>query len=210
MTTLLRIDSSLRMNDSYSRLMGDYFVEQWKTKYPSGRIIERDVTLQLTPHLTQETLNGFFDETVYSELLELSDQLIEELHISNEILITTPMYNYGIPSSLKAYFDLVVRTKKTFTNDSNGIKGLLLDKKAHIISAMGVLQPITQKRNPIEAQITSIFNQLGIVDISYFPMDGMITPEVAVSKIEQQRKQINQHLNHSEYATDTTSHRELY
>lgn len=195
MTTLLRIDSSLRMNDSYSRLMGDYFVEQWKIKHPNGKVTTRDVTLQLTPHLTQETVNGFFDETLYSEHLELSDRLIEELQTSDEILITCPMYNYGIPSSLKAYFDLIVRTKKTFTYDNNGIKGLLLNKKACIISTMGILQPITQKQNPIETQLTSIFNQLGIVDINYFPMDGMINPEEAFIKIEQQRKQINQHLN---------------
>lgn len=194
MTTLLRIDSSLRMNDSYSRLMGDYFVEQWKIKHPNGRIIERDLTLQLTPHLTQETVNGFFDDTLHSEHLELSDHLIEQLFESDEILITCPMYNYGIPSSLKAYFDLIVRTKKTFTYDNNGIKGLLLNKKAFIISAMGILQPITQKQNPIEIQLTSIFNQLGIVEIGYFPMDGMISPEEATLKIEQQRKHINQHL----------------
>ncbi|MBT2623577.1 NAD(P)H-dependent oxidoreductase [Chryseobacterium sp. ISL-6] len=196
MTTLLRIDSSLRMNDSYSRSMGDYFVQQWKIKHPNGKIIERDVTLEPTPHLTQETINGFFDETLYSEHLKLSDQLIEELYISDEILITCPMYNYGIPSSLKAYFDLVVRTKKTFTYDNNGIKGLLLNKRAFIISTMGILQPIIQKQNPIEIQLTSIFNQLGIMEITYFPMDGMINPDDAGVKIEQQRKQINQHLNY--------------
>jgi FMN-dependent NADH-azoreductase len=194
MTTLLRIDSSLRMNDSYSRLMGDYFTEQWKIKHPSGKIITRDVTLQPTPHLTQETVNGFFDQTLCSDHLELSDRLIEELHAADEILITCPMYNYGIPSSLKAYFDLIVRTKKTFTYDNNGMKGLLLNKKAFIISAMGILQPITQKQNPIEVQLTSIFNQLGIFEITYFPMDGMINPEEATLKIEQQRKHINQHL----------------
>ncbi|MBK1896122.1 FMN-dependent NADH-azoreductase [Chryseobacterium paridis] len=206
MITLLRIDSSLRMNDSYSRLMGDYFVQEWKIQHPQGKVIQRDVTLQLTPHLTQETLNGFFDETIHSEHLELSDLLIEELHTCDEILMTCPMYNYGIPSSLKAYFDQVVRTKKTFTNDSNGIKGLLLNKKASIISVMGMPQPLTQKRNPLEVQITNIFNQLGIMEISYFPMDGMINPEEAVLKMEQQKNFINQHFNHQEYATHTTSH----
>ncbi|ASK28794.1 FMN-dependent NADH-azoreductase [Chryseobacterium sp. T16E-39] len=206
MTTLLRIDSSLRMNDSYSRLMGDYFEERWKTKHADGKIITRDVTLQPTPHLTQETVNGFFDETLHSEQLELSDLLIEELHASDEILINCPMYNYGIPSSLKAYFDLVVRTKKTFAYDATGIRGLLLDKKASIISVMGILQPATQEKNPLETQITRILNQLGVIEIGYFPMDGMIDPEEASLKMEQQRNHINQYFNHQEYAAHTTSH----
>ncbi|MEI2273257.1 NAD(P)H-dependent oxidoreductase [Sphingobacterium sp. ML3W] len=197
MKTILRIDSSLRIKGSYSRTMGDYFVELWKIKHSNGKIIERDINLQMIPHLTQDTVNGFFDSAVSSEILALSDQLIEELYSNDELLITCPMYNYGIPSSLKAYFDLIVRTEKTFTNDSNGIRGLLTDKKAYIISAMGMTQPAAEEKNLIEIQITRILNQLGIVDINYFPVDGTINPEQAIMKLEQQRKRIYQNFTHA-------------
>ncbi|WP_172278106.1 FMN-dependent NADH-azoreductase [Chryseobacterium sp. LAM-KRS1] len=210
MTTLLRLDSSLRINDSYSRSMGDYFTEQWKVKYHDGRIITRDLTLQPIPHLTQETLNGFFDDSLHSGHIGLSDLLIDELYSCDEILITSPMYNYGIASSLKAYFDLIVRTKKTFAYGTDGIKGLLAGKKAYLITALGILQPASQEKNPIEIQVTSILNQLGILDISYFPMDGMVDPEQAAIKIQQQRKRINQHLNQSDYATDKTDYRKIH
>ncbi|MDF2475287.1 MAG: FMN-dependent NADH-azoreductase [Sphingobacterium sp.] len=197
MKTLLRIDSSLRIKGSYSRKMGDYFVELWKIKHPNGKIIERDIHLQMIPHLTQDTVNGFFDSTVSSKILALSDQLIEELYSNDDLLITCPMYNYGIPSSLKAYFDLIVRTEKTFTNDSNGIRGLLTDKKAYIISAMGMPQPQAEGKSSIEIQITRILNQIGILDISYFPVDGTVSPEQAIKKLEQQRERVCQHFNRS-------------
>ncbi|MNX95216.1 FMN-dependent NADH-azoreductase [compost metagenome] len=197
MKTLLRIDSSLRITGSYSRAIGDYFTELWKIKHPNGKIIERDTNLQMIPHLTQDTVDGFFDSSKSSEILAFSDQLIEELNSNDELLITCPMYNYGIPSSLKAYFDLIVRTEKTFTSDSNGIRGLLFNKKAYIISAMGMSQPVTEKMNLIEIQITRILNQLGIVDISYFPVDGTINPEQAIVKLEKQRKRVYQNFEHS-------------
>ncbi|WP_286862616.1 MULTISPECIES: FMN-dependent NADH-azoreductase [Sphingobacterium] len=197
MKTILRIDSSLRIKGSYSRKMGDYFAELWKIKHPNGKIIERDIHLQMIPHLTQDTLNGFFDSAVSSKILALSDQLIEELYSNDELLITCPMYNYGIPSSLKAYFDLIVRTEKTFTNDSNGMRGLLTDKKAYLITALGMPQPHVEEKNLIETHVARILNQIGIVDISYFSVDGTISPEQAIMKLEQQRKRVYQHFNHS-------------
>lgn len=176
MSTLLRIDSSLRFNDSYSRRMGDYFVKQWIQKHPDGSVIERDTAKKMTPHLTQQTFDAFLNENLYSEDLLLSDQLIDELYKSSEILITCPMYNYGIPSSLKAYFDLVIRTKKTFTYD-NGIKGLLSGKKAHLISVMGGIHSLPGGMNPLETHLTSILNHLGITDISYFPLESTASPD---------------------------------
>ncbi len=112
MKRLLRIDSSLRTEQSYSRRLGDYFIQHWKIKHPDGSIIERDVTLWPIPHITQQTVNAFFSENPDTESICLSNELIDELYQCDDILITCPMYNYGIPSSLKAYFDSVIRTKK--------------------------------------------------------------------------------------------------
>ncbi|NML69038.1 FMN-dependent NADH-azoreductase [Chryseobacterium sp. RP-3-3] len=194
MNTLLRIDSSLRLEDSHSRRMGDYFVKQWNIKHPDGAVIQRDTTRQSTPHLTQQTFDAFLDENLFSEDLLLSDQLIGELYQSSEILITCPMYNYGIPSSLKAYFDLVIRTKKTFVSE-NGIKGLLSDKKAHIISVMGGIHSIPGGMNPLETHLTSILNLMGIRDITYFPLEGTAIPDQLSEKTELLETSIIKHLN---------------
>jgi len=194
MSTLLRIDSSLRLNDSYSRRIGDYFVKQWILKHPDGSVIERDTARKMTPHLTQQTYDAFLNENLYTEELLLSDNLIDELYKSSEILITCPMYNYGIPSSLKAYFDLVIRTKKTFTYDQ-GIKGLLSDKKAHIISVMGGIHSLPGGMNPLETHLTSILNHLGITDISYFPLEGTAASDQISKKTELTEASIFNYLN---------------
>ena len=201
MNTLLRIDSSLRTEGSYSRALGDYFIRQWQTKNPEGIIIERDVTRKLIPHITQETVDAFFSEIPDSENIELSDELIDELYQCNEILITCPMYNYGIPSSLKAYFDLVIRTKKTFAGSSIP-KGLLANKKAYIISSMGGIS--TETLNPLENHLTQLLSLMGITEISYFSLDGTVDQSRTGEKILIQQSEILKQLN--AYATDTTSH----
>ncbi|SMC39906.1 FMN-dependent NADH-azoreductase [Chryseobacterium sp. YR221] len=201
MNTLLRIDSSLRTKGSYSRTLGDYFIRQWQTKNPEGIMIERDVTRKLIPHITQETVDAFFSEIPDSENIELSDELINELYQCNEILITCPMYNYGIPSSLKAYFDLVIRTKKTFAGSSIP-KGLLANKKAYIISSMGGIS--TETLNPLENHLTQLLSLMGITEISYFPLDGTVDQSRTGEKILIQQSEILKQLN--AYATDTTNH----
>lgn len=193
MNTLLRIDSSLRTEQSYSRTLGDYFIQQWKIKNPDGMILERDVARQLIPHITQQTVNAFFSENPDIENIHLSDELIDELYRCNEILITCPMYNYGIPSSLKAYFDSVIRSRKTFTGNTS-LKGLLENKKAYIISSMGGITPGTQ--NPLENHLTLLLNHIGITDISYFPLNGTVVDEVRnAEKIALQQSEILKQLN---------------
>ncbi|CAH0249836.1 NAD(P)H-dependent oxidoreductase [Chryseobacterium sp. Bi04] len=192
MNTLLRIDSSLRTEGSYSRTLGDYFIQQWQTKNQEGIIIERDVSRQLMPHITQETIHAFFSEIPDERDTHLSDQLISELYQSNEILITCPMYNYGIPSSLKAYFDLVIRTKKTFTG-STIPKGLLKNKKAYIISSMGGIS--TETLNPLENHLTQLLSLMGITEISYFPLDGTVDQSSISEKICIQQSEILKQLN---------------
>ena len=193
MKRLLRIDSSLRTEQSYSRRLGDYFIQHWKIKHPDGSIIERDVTRQPIPHITQQTVNAFFSKNPDTESICLSNELIDELYQCDDILITCPMYNYGIPSSLKAYFDSVIRTKKTFTGNIS-LKGLLNNKKAFIISSMGGMTPET--RNPLENHLTQLLNHMGIIDISYFPLNGTVTDEIRnTEKIVLQQSEILKQLN---------------
>lgn len=194
MNTLLRIDSSLRLEDSYSRRMGDYFVNQWIIKHPDGAVIQRDTTTHPAPHLTQQTYDSFLDESLHSEGLLLSDELIDELYRSSEILITCPMYNYGIPSSLKAYFDHVIRTRKTFMYD-HGIKGLLSGKKAHIISVTGGIHSAPGGMNPLEIHLTSILNHMGIRNIRYFPLEGTAAPDQLSEKMNVIETSIFKYLN---------------
>lgn len=193
MKTLLRIDSSLRFEGSHSRSLGDYFVQKWQQSNSNGQIILRDLTKNLIPHLNQQTVDSFYDSKTHTELLKLSDRLIEELYKSDEILITAPMYNFGIPSSLKAYFDLVVRNEKTFVFDEDH-RGLLLNKKAYVITAMSDKKDVDTNHNLVEIHLQRMLNYIGIKDISYFPIEGTANKEHLENSIEQQKEQIKNYL----------------
>ncbi len=121
MTNLLRIDASARKNRSISRWLTDYFFERWLAIRPRDLIVLRDVGLFPPPVISEAWIDAAFakeDRTPeQQELLALSDDLINEVSLADIIVIATPMYNYGMPAALKAWFDQVVRVNKTFTFD---------------------------------------------------------------------------------------------
>lgn len=183
MKTLLRIDSSLRLENSYSRSAGDRFVQEWKMRNPNGKVKKREVGTRFIPHLDQALFEEFHTVRNPSERLRLSDELIAELFESDEILITVPMYNFGMPSSLKAYFDLVVRSGKTFRYEDKSI-GLLQNKKAYILSSMGDVK--SDALNLVEIHLQQILNYIGISDIFYYSLDGTADESYARQKLNNQ------------------------
>ncbi len=191
--TLLRIDSSLRFTDSYSRKAGDYFIQEWQKKNPNRKVRVRDVGKSLIPHLDPNTLAGYFDASIQTELLQISDELITELYECDELLITVPMYNFGIPSSLKAYFDLIVRNEKTFRYEEKSI-GLLQNKKAYIISSMGGIK--TEPLSFVELHLQEILNYIGISEIYFIAIDGTVDESYAGQKMITQKNTIINILKH--------------
>ena len=124
MTVLLQIDASVRKERSISRGMGKAFMEHWLALNPADKVICRDVGSTPPPFISEGWTSAAFtpedkrtDEQ--NSLLSLSDQLIEEISAADIIIISSPMYNYGMPASLKAWLDQIVRVNKTFTFDLN-------------------------------------------------------------------------------------------
>ncbi len=141
MKTLLRIDASVRLHGSHSRSLADYYEARWLHTHPGGRIIRRDLARESIPHLDQTTLDALYDANasgLAAPATKLSDSLIAELLSADAIVIATPLYNAGPPSSLKAYFDHIVRSGRTFTMDAHGqATGLVVGKTATVITARG-------------------------------------------------------------------------
>ncbi|PYE49382.1 FMN-dependent NADH-azoreductase [Deinococcus yavapaiensis] len=143
MATLLRVDASPRNAQSYSRQVAQTFETQWRGAHPDGRVINRDLALQQIPHLTAETIQGFFTPPAFvtddlKRATTVSDVLLAELHAADTVLISTPMYNFCIPSSLKAWIDQVVRVHHTFEVDADGsFRGLVKGKKIVVVTASG-------------------------------------------------------------------------
>jgi FMN-dependent NADH-azoreductase len=142
MTTLLRIDASARRDGSSSRQLGDHFVSTWRAKTADSHVVARDIVSTPIPHIANETIAGYYTppENMSDALLAataLSDTLIGELKAADVLLITTPMYNFSVPSALKAWVDQIVRINHSFAYDGQNFTGLITGKRAYIVCAYG-------------------------------------------------------------------------
>ena len=120
MTKLLRIDASARTSRSLTRTLADTFTDNWISRRPQADIVRRDLGRNPPPIISEEWIAAAFAKTRSPEqeqLLALSDELIAEVSEAQIIVLASPMYNYGMPAALKAWFDQVVRIDKTFTFD---------------------------------------------------------------------------------------------
>ncbi len=185
MKILLRIDCSSRKDGSHSRKLADVFEKNWKLANENGKIIYRDLAVFEVPHISNDTIEAFYTPEnnltlKQKEALLISDEFISELYAADEILISSPLYNLNVPSSLKAYFDQVVRPNKTFSTKDNGtIVGMLAQKVAHLVLVKGgfyentVLEPFDFQKPYLEA----ILQFIGISVRNVFSLEGTSTSE---------------------------------
>ena len=120
MTKLLRIDASARASGSLTRALADDFTESWLAKHPKDQLTWRDIRRNPPPFISEDWIAAAFAKDrspAQTRLLALSDEMIAEVADAEIIVLATPMYNYGMPAALKAWFDQVVRVGKTFSFD---------------------------------------------------------------------------------------------
>ncbi|MHC2068499.1 FMN-dependent NADH-azoreductase [Bremerella sp. T1] len=122
MSHILLIEASARQNRSLSRDLAQRFASAWNSLAPSDEIIRRDVGANPPPAIDESWIAAVFKpeharSDAEKQALKLSDELISEVLHSDIVVIATPMYNYGMPASLKAWFDQVIRINETFTFD---------------------------------------------------------------------------------------------
>ncbi len=153
MSTLLHIDSSVRAaknpspdHDSISKKIANRFIDTWIHNRPEDEYIYRDVGMNPPDFITQDWIGAVFTPEekrtpAQKERLALSDKLIAEVAAADVILISSPMYNYGMPAQLKAWFDQIVRINKTFDFDlSRGdfpLQPLLSGKTLIMVTSSG-------------------------------------------------------------------------
>ena len=138
---LLQVDSSSRAS-SVTRRLTAKFREEWKKSHPDGEVIQRDLSATALPLITDDWLATRLEESKLTpaqrSYLSTSDELIEELQAADTVVIGAPMYNFSIPSSLKAWIDQIVRLGKTVGYGPNGPQGLLARKKVVVITSRGL------------------------------------------------------------------------
>lgn len=190
MKNLLVINSSPRTTRSYTRKLTATFVEQWKIKFPDSKIVYRDVGLQQIPHVCENWIAGAFkpaeQRTIEEkEALRQSDECIRELKDSDVIVIGAPMYNYSITSSLKAYFDQILRVNETWVlnpaNMEDPYVGQLKDKKLFLLLSRGAQGyesgGYNEKVNFQTTYLRAILKMMGIFDVEEITVDGELFGE---------------------------------
>lgn len=210
MTTLLRIDSSARIGTSQSRALGDYFINSWHARNPGTKIISRDLVAEPIPHISNQTITGYYTpaENLTAELRSataLSDHLIAELQSSDVLLLTVPMYNFSIPSALKAWIDQIVRIGHTFSYDGKSFGGLVKVKQAYVICAYGAAGYAEGEAfsaiNFLEPYLKSLLGFLGIPDVQFISLQATTAdPATVASNLELAKRKIDTLIGQRIYA----------
>ncbi len=168
-TNILQINSSGRYEGSITRQVSDLVVKTLKENNTSPESINRDVATGL-PFVNEAWINSNFtaaDERTeeQKEVLGFSNELVAELESADHIVIASPIYNFSIPATLKAWIDLIARAGLTFRYTENGPVGLLKNKKATIVMASGGV-PIGSEMDMASGYLKFALGFVGISDVN--------------------------------------------
>ncbi len=183
MKTLLQIQSSIFSNGGQSSQLAGRFIAAWRASNPRGKVIVRDLAAEPVPHLDAARFSAFLSKPEertpeQQAVIDYSDTLIDELRRADVIVIGLPMYNFGLPSTLKAYFDHVARAGVTFRYTEKGPVGLLKGRKVYVFAARGGLYAGT----PNETQtpfIRTFLAFLGMDDVEFVYAEGLAISEAS-------------------------------
>jgi len=183
MTTLLQINASLNNGNGQSSQLANQFVAAFHQRRPEAKIVVRDVAAaEPVPHLNAERFGAFITKpeersAAQKAVVAYSDILINELKHADVIVLGLPMYNFGVPSQLKAYFDHIARVGVTFKYTEKGPVGQLTGKKVYVFAARGGVYAGT----PMDTQtsyVRDFLRFLGMTDVEFVYAEGLaISPE---------------------------------
>jgi len=195
MKTLLQLNASLFSTGGQSTQLADAFVDAWQARNPGANVIVRNLAEQTVPHLDAERFGAFLAKqgersAEQQAVVDYSDALIAELKRADVLVLGLPMYNFGVPSTLKAYIDHVARAGSTFKYTDKGPVGLLTGKKAYVFATRGGLYNGT----PLDTQtsyVRDILRFLGIADVEFVYAEGLaIDAERKNSALTDARREI--------------------
>lgn len=201
MPTMLRIDASVRRAHSHSRAAADELQRLWQGRHPAGRVIVRDLAESPVPHVTEAAVAAYFtpdaERTPETRaLLALSDKLVDELLSADQLLISTPMYNFSTPSGLKAYIDHIVRVNRTFAYGVDGVpQGLVKGKSAYVVTASGSVfsEGAMQPLDHLVPYLKTVLGFIGVSDCKFFRIEATASdPRVCEATLARTRDAMEQ------------------
>lgn len=192
---VLHIDASLRTEGSSSKEMSQAFIDQLRENREIT-VDQVDLAKETFDHITQ-----LYAEAMYAipgqytaeqeKELETSNQLVDRVMAADLMVIGTPTYNFGIPSSLKTFIDLIVRSGRTFVYTEAGFEGRLGGKKVVVINSRGLsyAEAETKGNDYVTGYLTTILNFVGIEEISFVPIDPTFYGKEATLAAQARAKQ---------------------
>jgi len=180
--TILQIKSNLYSGNGQSSRLADELVAGLRAENPHAELVVRDLAREPVPHLDEPRFQAFLEKAekrndFQKSVVAYSDALIDELRRADVIVLGLPMYNFGVPSQLKSWFDHIARAGATFKYTEKGPVGLLTGKKAYVLAARGGLYA----GSPADTQTAYVrlfLGFLGITDVEFVYAEGLaISPE---------------------------------
>ena len=187
---ILRLDASANPGESSSRKLGDQLLEALIADQPAAEIRNRDLNTGaefIDPAWIAANLSTAADrDAAAKQRLAYSDELITELQWADHIVLTTPMYNFSVPATLKAWIDQVCRAGITFRYTQDGPVGLLAGKRADIVITTGGV-PLDSPADFVSGYLRQVFAFIGIDDVEVYGADRMnIDSEASLARAQQQ------------------------
>lgn len=206
MSTVLVLNSSALDGASVSKELVQDTVERLRARNPRLKVTTRDVGASPIPHLNSDSAaalrGGEPANPAQAEAQALSDELIAELKAADTIVIGAPMYNFGIASTLKAWFDYVLRAGVTFRYTESGPVGLLEGKNAIVIESRGGLYSDGPAKglDSQEPHLRTLLSFMGIKDVTFVRAEKLaFGPEAREQAIDAARALLGQVIAESQY-----------
>ena len=182
MSQLLHIDASIQGEPSFSRQLSAQIVDAWRTSHPDTQVSYLDLALNAPAHLSADAL-GFRQPAGAAALTPqqvqenaLSEALVSQFLAADVVVIGAPMYNFTIPSQLKAWIDRVAQGGRTFTYTEQGVVGLAGGKTVIVAATRGGMYSSSDAGQAMEHQesyLKTVFGFFGITDIRFVRAEGL-------------------------------------
>jgi FMN-dependent NADH-azoreductase len=189
MSNLLFVTSSLMGTTSKSREVGAAYADAWRTANPGGVVVERNLTPANIPHLDMSTLGALGTpadkrSADQAKAVAFADGIIEQAEAADVIVLAVPMYNFSIPSTLKAWFDHLARAGRTFRYTAQGPEGLLKNKKVIVVVSRGGYygDDAAKATNFQDPYIRQILGFVGLTDVTFVAVEGQAIGAEAAAK----------------------------
>ena len=191
MKNILHLISSPRGNDSFSVKLANAIILKIQDQYPGSNVEEVNLNDIGVPHLNTAHLRSFFtpQEQLTAEdqdAIRYSDAAISQLMAADIIVIGAPLYNFGIPSTLKAWIDHVARAGKTFRYDEQGPEGLVKGKKVYVAMSSGAVysEGPYQSYDFVSSYLKGVLGFLGMTDLTLLRVEGVNIPSLKEQALE--------------------------